>query len=83
MTSRWSSSPSSVLTPGWNLILLIFIRMMMMEEVNEEERRMAMWKMIIINLIATLLKEPIVLIVPNVLVPQIETLNRDICMFFL
>ena len=28
-------------------------------------------------------KEPIVLIVPNVLVPQIETLNRDICMFFL
>ena len=54
MTSRWSSSPSSVITPGWNLILLIFIRMMMMEEVDEEERRMAMWKMIIINLIATL-----------------------------
>ena len=54
MTSRWSSSPSSVITPGWNLILLTFIRMMMMEEVDEEERRMAMWKMIIINLIATL-----------------------------
>ena len=54
MTSRWSSSPSSVITPGWNLILLTFIRMMMMEEVDKEERRMAMWKMIIINLIATL-----------------------------
>ena len=27
-------------------------------------------------------KAPIVLIVPNILVSQIETLNCDICMFF-
>ena len=78
MTSRWSSSPSSVITPGWNLILLIFIRRMMIEEVEEDGNVEDDHYQPHCHP-----KEPIVLIVPNVLVPQIETLNRDICMFFL